>query len=102
MRQKPIIVIGGGLAGSEAAWQLAERGLDVNLFEMRPTRKTEAHQTSRLGELVCSNSFGSNQAHGASGILKSADERPENTARVAVAASCSTSTVTPSLPSAAA
>ena len=71
MRQKPIIVIGGGLAGSEAAWQLAERGLDVNLFEMRPTRKTEAHQTSRLGELVCSNSFGSNQAHGASGILKS-------------------------------
>ncbi len=49
-----IHIIGGGLAGSEAAWQLAERGHDVVLHEMRPTRATPAHQTDRLAELVCS------------------------------------------------
>ena len=53
----PIHVIGGGLAGSEAAWQLARRGIPVVLHEMRPLRLTEAHQTDRLAELVCSNSF---------------------------------------------
>jgi len=53
----PIHVIGGGLAGSEAAWQVARRGLPVVLHEMRPQRQTEAHQTDRLAELVCSNSF---------------------------------------------
>ena len=53
----PIHVIGGGLAGSEAAWQVARRGVPVVLHEMRPERQTEAHKTDRLAELVCSNSF---------------------------------------------
>ncbi|RAH97855.1 FADH(2)-oxidizing methylenetetrahydrofolate--tRNA-(uracil(54)-C(5))-methyltransferase TrmFO [Acuticoccus sediminis] len=57
-----IDVIGGGLAGSEAAWQLAEAGLSVRLFEMRPTRMTPAHKTDSLAELVCSNSFRSDDA----------------------------------------
>jgi len=56
-------VIGGGLAGSEAAWQLAQRGIPVVLHEMRPRRMTEAHVTSRLAELVCSNSFRSDDCH---------------------------------------
>jgi methylenetetrahydrofolate--tRNA-(uracil-5-)-methyltransferase len=64
-------VIGGGLAGSEAAWQLAERGIDVRLYEMRPKKTTGAHVTDRLGELVCSNSFGSKLPDRASGLLKS-------------------------------
>lgn len=64
-------VVGGGLAGSEAAWQLAERGIDVDLFEMRPQRSTGAHVSDRLGELVCSNSFGSQLAGRAPGMLKS-------------------------------
>mgnify|MGYP003326299562 FL=1 len=50
-------IIGGGLAGCEAAWQLAERNISVELYEMRPEKKTPAHQTSDLAELVCSNSF---------------------------------------------
>ncbi len=54
---QPIHVIGGGLAGSEAAWQIASRGVPVVLHEMRPQRRTEAHVTDRLAELVCSNSF---------------------------------------------
>ena len=54
---KPIHVVGGGLAGSEAAWQIARRGIPVVLHEMRPVRQTEAHKTDRLAELVCSNSF---------------------------------------------
>src|SRR5258706_93960 len=54
---KPIHVIGGGLAGSEATWQIASRGVPVVLHEMRPVRGTEAHKTDRLAELVCSNSF---------------------------------------------
>ena len=54
---KPIHIIGGGLAGSEAAWQIARRGIPVVLHEMRPGRGTEAHKTDRLAELVCSNSF---------------------------------------------
>jgi methylenetetrahydrofolate--tRNA-(uracil-5-)-methyltransferase len=59
---KPIHVIGGGLAGSEAAWQIAQTGVTAILHEMRPTRGTEAHRTSRLAELVCSNSFRSDDA----------------------------------------
>jgi methylenetetrahydrofolate--tRNA-(uracil-5-)-methyltransferase len=55
-------IVGGGLAGCEAAWQLAERGIPVVLHEMRPTRQTEAHQTDALAELVCSNSFRSDDA----------------------------------------
>jgi methylenetetrahydrofolate--tRNA-(uracil-5-)-methyltransferase len=58
----PIHVIGGGLAGSEAAWQIAQAGFDVVLHEMRPVRKTEAHQTDGLAELVCSNSFRSDDS----------------------------------------
>jgi methylenetetrahydrofolate--tRNA-(uracil-5-)-methyltransferase len=65
-----ITVIGGGLAGSEAAWQLAEQGLDVVLCEMRPVRTTDAHQTDRLAELVCSNSLKSDQRPSASWLLK--------------------------------
>ena len=52
-----ITVIGGGLAGTEAAWQIARRGLRVRFYEMRPVTKTAAHQTDWLGELVCSNSL---------------------------------------------
>ena len=63
-------IIGGGLAGSEAAWQLAERGVRVVLHEMRPRRATPAHQTDRLGELVCSNTFKSTETSNAHGLLK--------------------------------
>jgi methylenetetrahydrofolate--tRNA-(uracil-5-)-methyltransferase len=63
-------VVGGGLAGSEAAWQLAERGLDVELHEMRPVRGTAAHTTDRLAELVCSNTFKSTELTNAHGLLK--------------------------------
>jgi len=65
-----LTIIGGGLAGSEAAWQAAQRGLNVRLFEMRPTLQTGAHQTHDLAELVCSNSLGSNLPDRASGLLK--------------------------------
>jgi methylenetetrahydrofolate--tRNA-(uracil-5-)-methyltransferase len=65
-----ISVIGGGLAGTEAAWQLAERGIEVTLYEMRPVRTTDAHQTDRLAELVCSNSLKSDQHPSASWLLK--------------------------------
>jgi methylenetetrahydrofolate--tRNA-(uracil-5-)-methyltransferase len=66
-----LIVIGGGLAGSEAAYQAAESGLKVQLYEMRPSLQTGAHQTQDLAELVCSNSLGSNLPDRASGLLKS-------------------------------
>jgi methylenetetrahydrofolate--tRNA-(uracil-5-)-methyltransferase len=65
-----VTVIGGGLAGSEAAWQIAKRGLKVKLFEMRPVRPTPAHRTDRLAEIVCSNSLKSDQPHSASWLLK--------------------------------
>lgn len=64
-----LTVVGGGLAGSEAAWQAAERGLRVRLVEMRPARTTGAHRTDRLAELVCSNSLGSALPDRAPGIL---------------------------------
>jgi len=63
-------VIGGGLAGSEAAWQLAERGIDVVLHEMRPVRGTPAHRSDRLADLVCSNTFKSTELANAHGLLK--------------------------------
>jgi len=63
-------IIGGGLAGSEAAWQLAERGHEVVVHEMRPVRGTEAHKTDRLAELVCSNTFKSTETSNAHGLLK--------------------------------
>jgi len=56
MADRSIHIVGGGLAGSEAAWQAAQAGVDVVLHEMRPERGTDAHQTDRLAELVCSNS----------------------------------------------
>ena len=65
-----LIVVGGGLAGTEAAWQAAEAGIDVSLYEMRPIRQTPAHETPWLAELVCSNSLGSDLAHKAPGLLK--------------------------------
>src|SRR4051812_28685301 len=58
---EPIHVIGGGLAGSEAAWEIARAGLPVVLHEMRPVRGTDAHKTDGLAELVCSNSFRSDE-----------------------------------------
>jgi methylenetetrahydrofolate--tRNA-(uracil-5-)-methyltransferase len=66
----PVIVAGGGLAGPEAAWQLAERGVPVVLYEMRPTVTTPAHKTDLLAELVCSNSLKSNTPGAASWLLK--------------------------------
>ena len=63
-------VVGGGLAGSEAAYQLAERGLQVVLHEMRPVRGTPAHKTDRMAELVCSNTFKSTETSNAHGLLK--------------------------------
>src|SRR5487761_122484 len=70
MTLNPVHVIGGGLAGSEAAWQLAEAGVPVTLHEMRPVRPTEAHQTGQCAELVCSNSFRSDDSeYNAVGLL---------------------------------
>ena len=65
-----ITVIGGGLAGSEAAWQIARQGEKVRLYEMRPARQTGAHRTDRLAEIVCSNSLKSDQPYNASWLLK--------------------------------
>jgi methylenetetrahydrofolate--tRNA-(uracil-5-)-methyltransferase len=65
-----LIIVGGGLAGSEAAWQAATRGIKVHLYEMRPITKTGAHQSPYLAELVCSNSLGSNLPDRAAGVLK--------------------------------
>lgn len=65
-----IKIIGGGLAGSEAAWQAAQRGINVELFEMRPVVETGAHKTAQLGELVCSNSLGSKIPDRATGVLQ--------------------------------
>ena len=63
-------IIGGGLAGSEAAWQAASRGVRVVLHEMRPVRPTAVHKTDRLAELVCSNSFRGDKLDNAVGLLK--------------------------------
>src|SRR4051812_39730587 len=65
-----VTVVGGGLSGSEAAFQLAERGHQVTLHEMRPVRGTAAHQSDRLGEIVCSNTFKSEDPQNAHGLLK--------------------------------
>jgi methylenetetrahydrofolate--tRNA-(uracil-5-)-methyltransferase len=67
---KQVRVIGGGLAGCEAAWQLARRGVAVELFEMRPEKSTDAHATGDLGELVCSNSLRSKSLTAPAGLLK--------------------------------
>ena len=65
-----IHIVGGGLAGSEAAWQAASTGVPVTLYEMRPVRPTAVHQTDRLAELVCSNSFRGDKLDNAVGLLK--------------------------------
>lgn len=70
MEKPDLTIIGGGLAGSEAAWQAAQHRLRVRLYEMRPKVQTGAHQTGDLAELVCSNSLGSNLPDRASGVLK--------------------------------
>ncbi|VWX37413.1 FADH(2)-oxidizing methylenetetrahydrofolate--tRNA-(uracil(54)-C(5))-methyltransferase TrmFO [Exiguobacterium oxidotolerans] len=67
---KRVTVIGAGLAGSEAAWQLAKRGVHVDLYEMRPVKQTPAHHTDQFAELVCSNSLRANQLTNAVGVLK--------------------------------
>jgi len=69
VRQR-VTVVGGGLAGSEAAWQLAKRGFEVTLHEMRPLTTTPAHKTDKLAELVCSNTFKSTEVTNAHGLLK--------------------------------
>ena len=68
--EKKVIVIGAGLAGSEAAWQLAKRGVNVDLYEMRPNKMTPAHKTQNFAELVCSNSLRANNITNAVGLLK--------------------------------
>ncbi len=70
MNSPDITIVGGGLAGAEASWQLAQRGLHVTVYEMRPNLTTGAHQTANLAELVCSNSLGSDIPDRASGLLK--------------------------------
>ncbi|MFH1177120.1 MAG: FAD-dependent oxidoreductase, partial [Acidobacteriota bacterium] len=68
---RPVVtVIGGGLAGCEAAWQLAKAGIGVRLVEMRPETSTPAHRTGALAELVCSNSLRSDNPENAVGLLK--------------------------------
>jgi len=70
MRESRLLIIGGGLAGSEAAWQAAQRGIAVTLFEMKPRRFSAAHRSPLLGELVCSNSLKSESLETAPGLLK--------------------------------
>lgn len=70
LNPKSLSIIGGGLAGCEAAWQAANQGISVVLYEMRPIKNTEAHKTANLAELVCSNSLGSNRVDRSSGLLK--------------------------------
>src|SRR5260370_41777700 len=76
MAAKKIKVIGGGLAGPEAALQAAAAGCEVDLYEMRPHRSTEAHQTSDFAELVCSNSLKSESENSAPWLLKQEMRRP--------------------------
>ena len=68
--QNKVAVIGAGLAGCEAAWQLAERGIQVELLEMKPEQRSPAHHSDDFAELVCSNSLRSNELTNAAGLLK--------------------------------
>ena len=68
--EQQVTVIGAGLAGSEAAWQIASHGVPVTLYEMRPVAKTPAHHTDKFAELVCSNSLRANGLTNAVGVLK--------------------------------
>ena len=67
---REVKIIGAGLAGAEAAWQLAKKNIPVKLYEMRPEKMTDAHQSGYFSELVCSNSLRSNQLDNAAGLLK--------------------------------
>jgi methylenetetrahydrofolate--tRNA-(uracil-5-)-methyltransferase len=82
-----ITIVGGGLAGSEAAWQAASRGVPVRLIEMRPVRATAVHKTDRLAELVCSNSFRGDKLDNAVGLLKEEMRRLDSLVMRAAAAS---------------
>src|SRR5215467_10393644 len=84
---KRIKIIGAGLAGSEAAWQCARRGVAVELYEMRPLRSTPAHQTSDFGELVCSNSLKSESENTAPWLLKE-EMRRAGTLLIEIARGC--------------
>ena len=84
MKSAQVIIIGGGLAGCEAAWQLLRRGHAVHLFEMKPQKYSPAHKMEHLAELVCSNSLKSNDPHSAPGLLK-AEMRKLNSLIVSVA-----------------
>jgi methylenetetrahydrofolate--tRNA-(uracil-5-)-methyltransferase len=75
MQQQEVTVVGGGLAGSEAAWQIARRGVRVRLYEMRPGRATAVHRTGDMAELVCSNSLKSMALTSAHGLLKEEMQR---------------------------
>ncbi|MCC2528994.1 methylenetetrahydrofolate--tRNA-(uracil(54)-C(5))-methyltransferase (FADH(2)-oxidizing) TrmFO [Bacillus halotolerans] len=88
MNQLTVNVIGAGLAGSEAAWQLAKRGIQVRLYEMRPVKQTPAHHTDKFAELVCSNSLRSNTLANAVGVLKE-EMRALDSAIIAAADECS-------------
>lgn len=88
MASEKVNVIGAGLAGSEAAWQLANRGVKVNLYEMRPLKQTPAHHTGKFAELVCSNSLRSNALTNAVGVLKE-EMRKLNSVIIAAADECS-------------
>ncbi len=68
--EKEVVVIGAGLAGSEAAYQLAKRGIKVKLYEMKPVKFSEVHKLEGFAELVCSNSLGSFDSANASGLMK--------------------------------
>src|SRR5215813_14655456 len=81
-----VSVIGGGLAGSEAAWQAAERGVKVKLYEMRPELNTPAHRTANLGEIVCSNSLKSDEPGTAPYLLKEELRRGDSLVMEAAAA----------------
>ncbi len=70
MTTPTITVVGAGLAGSEAAWQIAKAGIPVKLYEMRPKTQTPAHHTDKFAELVCSNSLRANTLTNAVGVLK--------------------------------
>ncbi|MCL6572522.1 MAG: FADH(2)-oxidizing methylenetetrahydrofolate--tRNA-(uracil(54)-C(5))-methyltransferase TrmFO [Bacillus sp. (in: Bacteria)] len=88
MKDVTINVIGAGLAGSEAAWQIANRGVKVRLYEMRPVKQTPAHHTDKFAELVCSNSLRANTLTNAVGILKE-EMRMLDSVIIAAADSCS-------------
>src|SRR2546426_12468799 len=82
-----VVVIGGGLAGVEAAWQAARAGVKVRLFEMRPGQQTPAHRTDKLAEIVCSNSLKSDEPGSAPYLLKEELRRADSLVMKAAAAS---------------